>query len=85
MKLLLTFLLLIFLSTLSKAASTDYYWVVESTACSQGSSVIRIYNDQHEHIYTEKIEGKTLDTTNKRVIKQLNRKARKLEKLMDKK
>lgn len=83
MKILLTFLLLISFTIIGKAES-DYYWVVESTACSQGSSIIRVYNDEHEHIYTEKIEGKILDTTNKRVIKRLNRKARKLQALQEK-
>jgi hypothetical protein len=78
---LLTFLLLLATVFASEAKPKNYYWVVESTTCLQGSSVIRIYNEQHELVYTEKVEGQVLDTSDKRVAEHLNRKARKLKKL----
>lgn len=61
-----------------------YYWVVESTTCSQVSSTIKIYNDQHELVYTEKVEGRVLDITNKCVVQHLDRKTRKLKALKEK-
>lgn len=79
----LTFLLLLAAVFASEAKPKNYYWVVESTTCLQGSSVIRIYNEQHELVYTEKVEGQVLDITNKRVTERLNRKARKLKKLSE--
>lgn len=83
-RLLATFSLLILITSLSEAKSNSYYWVVESTTCLQSSSVIKIYNEQHELVYTEKVEGKILDTRDKRVIERLNRKARKLKALKEK-
>ena len=83
-ELLFTFLLLVLGVGLSEAKPSAYYWVVESTTCSQGSSTLKIYNDLHELVYTEKIEGKVLDTTDKRVAEHLNRKARKLKALKEK-
>lgn len=84
MRTLFTFLLLVLGAGLSEAKPSAYYWVVESTTSLNGSSTIRIYNAQHELIYTEKVEGKVLDITNKRVAEHLNRKARKLKALKEK-
>ena len=75
---------MILITSFSEAKPSPYFWVVESTTCLQGSSIIRIYNDQHELVYTEKIEGKILDTRDKRVIERLNRKTRKLKALKEK-
>jgi hypothetical protein len=82
-KLLLTFSLVILGISLSEAKPVTYYWVVESTTCIEPLSIIKIYNDQHELVYTEKIEGKVLDPTDKRVIERLNRKVRKLKALKE--
>lgn len=79
-----TFLLLFSLVSFTEAKPKQYYWVVESTTCFQGSSIIRIYNDQHELVYTENVEGKILDTQDKCVIDRLNRKAKKIRSLREK-
>lgn len=85
MKGLIPALLLLFLAVgYSEARPKNYYWVVESTTCFQGSSIIKIYNHQHELVYTEKLGGKVLDITNKRVAGHLNRKARKVKALREK-
>lgn len=83
MKLLITFLLVISVPATILTATDEYYWVVEGTTCNEGTSIIRIYNDKHELIYTEKIYGK-LDVKNRSTHKLLNRKLRKLKALREK-
>ena len=80
---LLLFLLTVSLTGISEAKPTCYYWVVETSTYSNTASIIRIYNNKHELIYTEHVE-KTLDITNRKVNKALNRKARKLRALKEK-
>lgn len=76
-------LLLLLIVGYSEAKPQTYYWVVESNINSPDSSIIRIYNQQHELVYTEKVEGKVLNPSNKRVVKRLNRKARKVKSLQE--
>ncbi len=83
MKMLFTLLLTTSLSFFSRAATNGYYWIVESTTCSEGPSIIRVYDHKHELVYTEKIEGK-LDVKNKKIHRHLNRKVRKLKALREK-
>lgn len=83
MKILFTLLLTTSLSFFSQAATNGYYWIVESTTCSEGPSIIRVYDHKHELVYTEKIEGK-LDVKNKKIHRHLNRKVRKLKALREK-
>lgn len=74
----LTLLLILTLAGAAKANPTGYFWVVENTVNTENSSIIRVYNSRHELVYTERVEGRTLNITDKRVAARLNRKVKKL-------
>lgn len=76
-------LMSITLSGHSEAKPTCYYWVVETNTGGTSTSIIRVYDNTHQLIYTEHVE-KTLDITSKKVNRSLNRKTRKLKALKEK-
>jgi hypothetical protein len=59
-----------------------YYWVIETNTCKNNLSIIRIYDDKHQLIYTEHVE-KVLDIADPKVSRRLNRKAKKLTALKE--
>lgn len=82
MNLLVTFLLMTSTPSFSEVITNEYYWVVESTTCREDSCIIRVYNEKHELVYTEKIKRK-LDLKSKNTRKRLNRKVKKLRALRE--
>lgn len=73
-------LTLIGVTGISEAKPTCYYWVVETNTCASTTSIIRIYNDKDQLVYTEHVNN-VLDITNRKVNRSLNRKAKRIRAL----
>lgn len=78
----LIFLLSAVSAGIGEAKPQVYYWVIETNTCKNNFSIIRIYDDKHQLIYTEHVE-KVLDIADPKVSRRLNRKAKKLTALKE--
>ena len=51
---------------------TQNYWVVETNLKQRDYSIVRFYNQNHQLIYEEKLNGKYLNISRPRHVKRLN-------------